>query len=329
MYIYRASSKIDPFDQPFCDPGDGTCHEKPNQPSPRTIYSAWNKQQYDRWWKFYNTLNDRAIEYATKRTELLKSQKQRLENESFADATIPRALILLGDSITESWLGTGSGVPNPRTEGIPQVLQDELVTKGKLDPLVLAISGDQTQHLLYRLHNGHLQSAYTTEDPSAVFVVMIGTNNLGAGELPGPTADGVLAVVEYLLRVTQESQNQIMLFQILPRGDGRTWLPKLCPPRCQLDGKPYTSFLPPIKKVNEAVQDGITKLNTMYKSKHSTKHDERVTFVDCGKEFLSTDKDDLEVKQEELMPDLLHPNAKGHKILARCILDFIEHHVRR
>jgi lysophospholipase L1-like esterase len=138
-----------------------------------------------------------------------------------------------------------------------------------------------------------------------------------------------LAVVEYLLRVTKESQNQIMLFQILPRGDGRTWLPKLCPPRCQLDGKPYTSFLPPIKKVNEAVQDGITKLNTMYKSKHSTKHDERVTFVDCGKEFLSTDKDDLEVKQEELMPDLLHPNAKGHKILARCILDFIEHHVRR
>jgi hypothetical protein len=119
------------------------------------------------------------------------------------DDTIPHAFISLGNSITESWLGTGrSGAPtNPHTDGIPQevLVQDEqLVRKGNLDPLILAVSGDQTQHLLYRLHNGHLQSTYTTDDPSAVFVVMIGTNNLGAGELPGPAADRVLAVVEYL-----------------------------------------------------------------------------------------------------------------------------------
>jgi hypothetical protein len=45
------------------------------------------------------------------------------------------------------------------------------------------------------------------------------------------------------------------------------------------------------------------------------------------KKFLNADRDEPEVKQEELMPDLLHPNAAiGHKmILAKCIFDFIEH----
>jgi hypothetical protein len=76
MYICHALSKIDPFDQPFFDPGDGiVCHETPNQPSPQTAYSAWNKQRYDWWWNFYNALNDPEIEYATEGAKLLKSQK--------------------------------------------------------------------------------------------------------------------------------------------------------------------------------------------------------------------------------------------------------------
>jgi hypothetical protein len=54
------------------------------------------------------------------------------------DDTIPHAFISFGNSITESWLGTGrSGAPtNPHTDGMPQVLvQDEqLVTKGNLYP---------------------------------------------------------------------------------------------------------------------------------------------------------------------------------------------------
>jgi hypothetical protein len=51
-----------------------------------------------------------------------------------------------------------------------------------------------------------------------------------------------------------------------------------------MDGNPYTSFLPPIKKVNEAIQGRITKLNNIYKSKHPTNY-ERVAFADCRKEI--------------------------------------------
>ena len=47
-----------------------------------------------------------------------------------------------------------------------------------------------------------------------------------------------------------------------------------------------------------------------------------------GPEFLSDnddikdEKDHFEVKKE-LMPDLLHPNANGHRILAKCIRNYV------
>lgn len=60
-------------------------------------------------------------------------------------------LLFLGDSITESLRGTSYGMPSTRSIGIPEVLQREF---GELSPLALAISGDQTQHLLWRIENG-------------------------------------------------------------------------------------------------------------------------------------------------------------------------------
>ena len=59
-----------------------------------------------------------------------------------------------------------------RARGCPQVLEQKFPD---YSPLVLAISGDQTQHLLWRLQNGEWPSSI----PTATVVVMIGTNNLG------------------------------------------------------------------------------------------------------------------------------------------------------
>jgi lysophospholipase L1-like esterase len=311
VLLFRDASP-DPFDQPFCNPSDGICHEKPYVASPRTVYSAWKKQQYDQWWKFNDVLNDRARQYAAKRATAI-------HNPHDNPSSSRRPLILLGDSITESWLGTGMGIPKHRAEGVPEVLQAEL-SDGGLDPLVLAISGDQTQHLLWRLQNGQMLAEYA-DDPTSIFVMMIGTNNLGAGELPGPTAQGILTLTEYLLKHTSK-QSRILVFHVLPRGDGKTWLPDLCPPRCQIDGTPYTSFLPPIQKVNQAVEEGMKTLRKTYKASET-----RLEFLDCGQEFL-VNNDDQDLDQEvksSLMPDLLHPNAKGHEILAQCIRRFIDH----
>lgn len=321
------------FAQPFCN-ANGVCHEKPDVPSPRTRYSAWNKEQYDLWWTYYKTLTKRVDKYAKKRQTLYDSQEDDY-NEPYSNNRT-RPLILLGDSITEHWSGTGLGIPRAKAKGIPQVLEEILSSSLGLDPVVLAMSGDQTQHLLYRLENDHMRAAQLSMhfnkdgkgkpvvayDPSAVFVVMIGTNNLGSGELPEPTAGGVLAVVDYILRETAEAGCHVMLFQVLPRGDGWKQLPKLCPPRCSDDETktPYSSFLPAIDKVNKVVANGIETLVATYS--------DRIKLVDCGSEFLSDDDEqdqnykNSEVKKE-LMPDLLHPNAMGHRHLAKCIKDYI------
>jgi lysophospholipase L1-like esterase len=320
-----------PFDQPFCDP-DGTCHEKSYVASPRTFYSAWNKEQYDDWWKYYESLNERVELYANKRQAIYDSEKIPTRNS--------RPLILLGDSITESWAGTGMGIPKVRANGVPKVLEEELSASSGLDPIVLGMAGDQTQHLLYRLQNGHMRAAQLLSsqsspnkgslfyDPSTIFVVMIGTNNLGSGELPGPTTKGILAIIEFLLEQTSEAGCHVMIFQVLPRGDGKKTLPKLCPPRCSSteNKTPYTSFLPPIQKVNEGVRDGIQRLGKTYSASS------RLQLVDCGTEFLNDKYDDqkdnvdgnYEVKEKELMPDLLHPNVVGHRILAKCIRNYVD-----
>lgn len=62
-------------------------------------------------------------------------------------------LLFVGDSITESFRGTSYGKPCDRCKHIPGVFQKEF---GELAPLTLAISGDMTQHLLWRLGNGEI-----------------------------------------------------------------------------------------------------------------------------------------------------------------------------
>lgn len=301
LYCIEAFDREDVYTlTTFCD-ADGTCHEKPDKSSPRTIYSAKTKEQHATWWELHSKLNRTAQLYAGRR-----------EREASMGIEDTRPLILLGDSITEAWMGTGMGVPAERAKGVPKVLENLLAEPpaSYLDPLILAISGDQTQHLLYRLEHGQLLSAYAN-DPSSIFVVLIGTNNIGAGELPGPVSKGVLAVADYILSNTQ---GHLILLQNLPRGDVQRLTP-ICPPRCDSAGEPFRSFLPAIEKLNQAVQNGIGELAERHGSR-------RLGLVDCGSSFYSKTGGAEEVVQR-IMPDRLHPNAAGHKILGECFMDYI------
>lgn len=276
---------------PMCDPVSGDCGEDPVLASPRTIHSAKNRVQYEQWWKAHTALAETAASYAESVNHNPK---------------VP--LILVGDSITESWLGTNMGNSEKRCEGIPDVLNKRF---SDYNTLVLAIGGDQTQHVLYRLQHGELVPNIKT-NKQAIFTLLIGTNNLGSGILPGPTAAGVLAVTEYLLRVTA---GRIILQQLLPRGDSHR-LAALCPPRCssKSTSTPFTSFMPAVQKVNQALQDSIHDLQIKYPS--------RLSLVDCGSPFVGSQEKKVNGR---LMPDQLHPNAAGHQLLANCLLDCIEH----
>ena len=96
-------------------------------------------------------------------------------------------LVFLGDSITEGWEGGGKEV------------WDKRYTPRKA--LNLGVSGDQTQHVLWRLDHGNVDGLA----PKAA-VVMIGTNNTsagaggntGGGQTAEQIAEGVQAVTDKL-----------------------------------------------------------------------------------------------------------------------------------
>lgn len=207
-------------------------------------------------------------------------------------------------------LGTSYGEPQDKFADVPSVLTTDYAA---FEPLVLGVSGDQTQHLLWRLMNGGILPEYAS-DPSAVFVVLIGTNNIGSGMEPGEANQALRSIGQYLL---EEVKGRIIFVELLPRGDVfRT--KDICPPRCDETGKPLPSFMPSINEVNAAMRDNMSRLTRKYRGRIST--------VNCNHVFVP---DEAALARGEevntaLMPDSLHPNAAGHHMLAQCVLKCVE-----
>jgi lysophospholipase L1-like esterase len=112
-------------------------------------------------------------------------------------------------------------------------------------------------------------------------VLMIGTNNVGCGD-PEEIAAGVKAIVEKLR--SKLPSMKILVLAIFPRG-------------ADLNDKN--------RKVNSAANQIIAKLAD----------DKDVFFLDIGAKFLDPDGK----LPKSIMPDLLHPNAKGYEIWAEAI----------
>ena len=105
-------------------------------------------------------------------------------------------LILIGDSITHAWEGEGKAV------------WDEFYAKR--NAVNLGISGDQTQHVLWRLDNGNIDGI-----SPKLAVMMIGTNNSGS-DTPEHIADGVKAIVDKLR--AKLPKTKVLILAIFPRG---------------------------------------------------------------------------------------------------------------
>lgn len=208
-------------------------------------------------------------------------------------------------------LGSSYGEQKDRFHDVPAVL--EQVYSG-FEPLVLATSGDQTQHLLWRLVNGGILPEYAS-NTDAVFVVFVGTNNIGSGHLPGEVNHALRAIAQYLL---EEVKGRIVFVELLLRGDSyRT--KDICPPRCNENNEPMFSFNPSINEVNTAMREGMARLTKKYNGRNST--------VNCNSVFLPDDEGQTRGDEvnTNLMPDALHPiNAEGHQALAQRILQCID-----
>ena len=105
-------------------------------------------------------------------------------------------LLMIGDSITHGWEGSGKEVWKKYY--------------GKRHAVNLGIGGDQTQHVLWRLENGNIDGIQPK-----LAVLMIGTNNAGCGN-PQEIAAGVEAIVKKLR--AKLPQTKILVLAIFPRG---------------------------------------------------------------------------------------------------------------
>ena len=150
---------------------------------------------------------------------------------------------------------------------------------GRYRPYNIGISADETQHVLWRIQHGELDGL----TPKLV-VLMIGTNNLANANRmsPGETADGVAAVVEAIRQKLPTSK--VLLLGIFPRGN----------------------------RTDDALRLAVGATNKQI----ALLQDGRTLFYrDIGSKFLGADG----TLSGGVMPDYLHPNAKGYQIWADAI----------
>ncbi|MCE0499006.1 MAG: GDSL-type esterase/lipase family protein [Methylacidiphilales bacterium] len=175
-------------------------------------------------------------------------------------------LVFDGDSITDFWQTTGKDVWSQHY--------------AKLNAIDFGISGDQTQHLLWRLQNGQVDGLHPK-----LIVLLIGTNNIGYAS--DQVVEGIKAIIgEYQKRCPDAA---ILLQGIFPRGETAD--------------NPARLKIKAINQTLAPLADG-----------------KKIIYLDFGDKFLQPDG----TLTKDIMPDFLHPSAKGYQIWADAIQPVID-----
>jgi len=186
----------------------------------------------------------------------------------------PIGLLFLGDSITEGW------------RKVPHIWEHYY---GQYQPANFGISGDQTQHVIWRIEQGELDGI-----APKVLVLMLGTNNT-TWNTAGQIAAADKKIVE-LIRA-KLPQTKILLLAIFPRGLDRNKEGWINPSPFRMD------------KIN-AVNTELAKLDD----------GKMVRFLDINANFLGQDGK----IPHGIMPDQLHPNAAGYQIWADAMAPLLK-----
>jgi lysophospholipase L1-like esterase len=187
----------------------------------------------------------------------------------------------LGDSITQGWGAPGSADIWKREFAPPP-----------LSSLNAGISGDRTQHVLFRLDDGLLDALKPPTNDIRCVVVLTGTNNTnGMDNTPEEIFAGVREIVGRVRAALPKAT--IVLHAIFPRGQ---W------PSFQRDKITATNAL------LVTLADGDT-----------------VRWLDVGPRFL----DQAGLVRADLMPDYLHLSPAGYEVWADAAKPEIEGAVGR
>jgi lysophospholipase L1-like esterase len=179
-------------------------------------------------------------------------------------------VLFQGDSITDAW-----------RNGAAKKIWD--ATFAPLKAANFGISGDRTQHVLWRLQNGEFEGLTLPK----VVVLMIGTNNIGQTKPPPEPAASAIAGIQAIVKEIHKKseKTKILLLGVFPRSE-----------------KPDHAFRGVIKEINAAA----AKLDDGGKT---------VRFLDIGDKFLQADG----TLTKEIAPDFLHLSEKGYQIWADAI----------
>lgn len=160
------------------------------------------------------------------------------------------------------------------TDGWPGRSKETWAKFAPYHPADFGVSGERTEDVLWRITNGELDGIA----PKAV-VIMIGTNNIGhfADEKP----EWVAAGVKKILTTVHEKlpAAKILLLGVFPRG----------------------------ATADDRLRKQVVAINALIKDFHDGKV---VTYLDLSGKFLDPQGN----LPKEIMPDSLHPNAKGYEI---------------
>jgi len=182
-------------------------------------------------------------------------------------------LLFVGDSITD-WFFYGRGA-NPATGGA--------VWAANFAPLKaanMAIAGDTTQGVLWRMQNGELEGF-----KAKLIVLMLGTNNTASNPV-GQIIDGDRLIVEEFKK--QQPQAKVLVLGVFPRNNARA-----------------PEQTPVMNAIINAVNTGLAQLAD----------NKQVFYMDIGDKFLVNG-----VVPADVMADGLHSTAKGYQIWADAIL---------
>jgi lysophospholipase L1-like esterase len=196
------------------------------------------------------------------------TNRQSLVLQRAKDAPGDYDIEFIGDSITQGWEGSGKNVWTN--------------FYGKRKVINFGVSGDRTEHVLWRFEQGQLDGI-----KAKVAVVMIGTNNSSKNKDGTDTytdadiLEGVTAIVNQIR--ARQPDTKILLLGIFPRG------------------KAFNAQRGRLLEINQALarlDDG-----------------KNIFFLDIGSQFIENDGSIA----PGMMKDALHPGEAGYKIWANAM----------
>jgi len=151
--------------------------------------------------------------------------------------------------------------------------------------LNLAIPGEHTENLLYRLQNTDLSDIKDAQ----LVAILIGTLNIGAKDSPESVKNGISAIVDQAKKIFQPNTT-IAVISILPRFSTR---------------------------LNIAINSTNVLLGQLCASRA-----DNVQFIDMTSNFVES-SNPSGLHEQFYMPDLLHPSTMGYTLIIERLAQFL------